>query len=119
MLHETLHTVVAVYREKIMAFSRKYGLMGFADREKMIEFGYMVDDSDESITHVIEECFVRATSVVLANKSDERLLAHAAYGCDGVPLIASFFKSMRPTVKDMGTFIDAVLLNIAEEKQVL
>jgi len=112
MLHETLHTVVAVYREKIMGFSVKNGLVGFANRDKMMEYGYMADDSADSITHVIEECFVRAISVVLAKKSDERLQFHAKYGCDSVPFIASHFKSIRPTINDMGTFIDTVLLAV-------
>jgi hypothetical protein len=115
MLHETLHTVVAVYRDRIMDFSQKHGLMGFANREKMIEFGYMVDDSVDSVTHVIEECFVRAMSVVLANKDDERLRTHAKYGCDGVPFIASHFKSIHPTMEETGTFIDTVLENMINE----
>ena len=109
MLHETLHMAVAVHREKIMEFSRKNGLMNFADRDKMMEFGYMADDSVDSIAHVIEECFVRAVSVVLANKNDERLNAHVMYGCDGVPFIALHFKNMKPTVKEFGEFIDVVL----------
>jgi len=109
MLHETLHTVVAAYRDKIMDFSEKYGLAGFADRDKIMEFGYMEDDSAASITHVIEECFVRAVSVVLAAKSDERLRVHAAYGCDSVPFIASQFKDMRPTISEFGSFVNTVL----------
>ena len=109
MLHETLHTVVSAYRGKIMEFSIKNELIGFANQEKMIEFGYMVDYSADSITHVIEECFVRAISVVLANKSDERLLFHAEFGCDSVPNIASHFKTIRPTVNEIGTFIETVL----------
>jgi hypothetical protein len=112
MLHETLHTFVAAYRKKIMNFSKKYGLVNFANREKMIEFGYMTDDSVASITHVIEECFVRAISVVLAGKSDERLNIHAEYGCDSVPFIASHFKTIHPTIDEFGVFIDTVLLNI-------
>jgi len=72
----------------------------------------MVDDSVDSITHVIEECFVRAMSVVLANKDDGRLRAHAKYGWDGVPFIASYFKSIHPTIKETGAFIDTVLWEV-------
>ena len=109
MLHETLHTVVAQYRNKILAFSEKYGLMNFANRDKMIEFGYMEDNSVASITHVIEECFVRAVSVILADKSEERLRVHAEYGCDSVPFIASQFKSISPTVSEFEIFIETIL----------
>ena len=109
MLHEILHTVLAVHREKIMEYSKKYGLADFASREKMMEFGYMDDDTATSITHVMEECFVRAISVVLAGKGDERLYAHAEYGCDSVPMIAHYFKTIRPTVNELGSFIDTVL----------
>ena len=117
MLHETLHTDVAAYRDKILAFSEKYGLMGFADRDKMIKFGYMKDDSASSITHVIEECFVRAVAVVLAGKSDERLRFHAEFGCDSVPFIVSYFMSIRPTVFKFGLFIDAVLENMCKQRR--
>jgi hypothetical protein len=60
-------------------FAEKHGLSKFANREKMIEFGYMEDDSAASITHVIEECFVRAVAVVLAEKGNERLQLHTEY----------------------------------------
>jgi len=109
MLHEVMHTVVAVYRDKITAFACENGLSYFADREKMMELGYMVDDSAESIAHVIEECIVRAVSVVLANKDDKRLQSHANYGCDGVPYIAGQFKRMRPNIEEFERFIDAIL----------
>ena len=75
----------------------------------MVKFGYMVDNSVASVAHVIEECFVRAVSVVLANKDENRLQTHAEYGCDGVPFIAGQFKYIRPTLDNFGIFIDAVL----------
>ena len=77
----------------------------------------MVDDSIDSITHVIEECFVRAMSTVLANKSDDRLCFHAKYGFNSVPFIASYFMAIRPTVQKMDIFIDTVFLNMINEKQ--
>ena len=116
MLHETLHTVVAAYRDKIMKFAEKYGLTDFANRDKMMEFGYMEDDSVASITHVIEECFVRSAAVVLAGKSDERLCVHAEYGCASVPFIALHFKNIRPTINDFGTFIDIIFEKVINEK---
>ena len=115
MLHETLHTIVAAYRDRILTFSEQHGLMGFANRDKMMEFGYMEDDSASSITHVIEECFVRAISVVLAGKRDERLYVHAEYGCDSVPFIASHFIKLSPTVNEFGAFIDTVFSNTISE----
>jgi len=122
MLHETLHTIVAAYRDRILTYSEKHGLIGFADRDKMMELGYMEDDSASSITHVIEECFVRAISVVLAGKNDERLCVHAEFGCDGVPFIASHFKKLYPTVNDFGAFVDTVfsdMINDLLKKRVL
>jgi len=109
MLHETLHPVVALQRDKITAFSAENGLSGFANREKMMKYGYMVDDSVASIAHVIEECFVRAISVVLSNKNDKRLQSHVEFGCDGVPFIAEQFINISPTIENFGTFIDIVL----------
>ena len=109
MLHEVLHTVVAVYRAQIAAFAGQHGLCGFANCYKMIEFGYMVDDSAASVARAIEECIVRAVSVVLANKNDERLQSHVEYGFDGVPFIAEQFKIIRPTHEGFAGFIDAVL----------
>ena len=117
MMHETLHTIIAAYRGKILVFAEKHGLMGFADRDKMIELGYMEDDSVSSITHAIEECFVRALSVLLAGKGDERLRAHAEFGCDGVPFIASHFKNIRPAANELGAFIDAVLTEMTINKK--
>lgn len=112
MLHETLHTSIAKYRERVQEFSQKHGLMNFANRDRMMEFGYMEDDSASSITHVIEECFVRALSVVLAGKDEERLRAHVDFGCDGVPFIASHFKIIRPTINDLGIFMDTVFTDM-------
>jgi len=115
MLHETLHTVVAAYRDKIMTFSEQNSLKGFATRDKMMELGYMDDGSASSIIHAIEECFVRAISVVLASKSDERLYAHASYGFVGVPFIASHFKKICPTVNKFGAFIDTVFSDMTND----
>ena len=109
MLHETPHATVALHRDRITAFAEVYGLAGFADREKMLEFGYMTDDSAASVAHVIEECFVRAVAVILAGKGEERLRVHAEYGCDSIPFIASRFKTVRPSAAGFGEFIDAVL----------
>jgi hypothetical protein len=97
MLHETMHTAIAKYRLEIMRYAKTYGLSAFANKEKMLEFGYMEDESVASIAHVIEECLVRALSVVLSGGSEERLRFHAQYGCDSVPFIASCVRVINPT----------------------
>ena len=109
MLHETLHTTVADYRELITAFASKHGMAGFADREKMISYGYLVDDSAPAIAHVIEECIVRAIAVVLAGKGEDRLRRHAELGCDSVPVIAAQFRASRPVASELGAFIKNLL----------
>jgi len=109
ILHETLHTAVAVYREKIIRFANNFGLSGLADRKKMIELGYMADDSSGSAAHAIEECFVRAISAVLAGESGERLNMHSEFGFNGAPLIAARFKNVKPIYNNFGTFIDKIL----------
>ena len=117
ILHETLHIAVAVHRDKIIEFAKRNGLNDFANQDKMIELGYMVDDTAVSISHAIEECFVRAMSVVLANKNDERLQAHAKYGFNSVPFIAIHFKEILPTADKLESFINAVFIRILNDKQ--
>ena len=80
VLHETLHTLIAQHRAQITDFAERYGLGAFADKTKMLEFGYMQNESTASIVDVIEECFVRALSVELSGGGDERLLSHAEFG---------------------------------------
>jgi len=109
MLHETMHTAIAEYRTAFMAFADMFGLVGFANKAKMIEFGYMENESATSITHVIEECFVRAFSVVLSGGNEERLQFHARYGCDSVPFIASCIPSLCPSYKDLEYFVTSIL----------
>lgn len=109
MLHETMHTAVAASRKEITDFAAKNCLSKFADRFKMIEFGYMEDDSVESIAHVIEECFVRALAVTLSGGTDERLRTHAEYGCESVPFIASCVREINPTNSTLNMFIQEVL----------
>lgn len=109
MLHETLHTAIAKYRSEIMTFAEVHGLTVFADKTKMIEFGYLENDSASSIAHVIEECFVRAFSVVFSGGNEDRLQFHAQYGCDSVPFIASRIKSIRPSYNTLGNFVNDIL----------
>ena len=117
MLHETIHTAIAKYRAAITAFAKTYGLSGFANKEKMIEFGYMENESSSSIAHVIEECFVRAFSTVLSGKNEERLRFHARYGCDSVPFIASHIHRVRPSYKELGNFVTSILSAMTEQKR--
>lgn len=116
MLHETMHTAVAKYRVKISNYAETHGLGNFADKNKMIEFGYMEDESAASAAHVIEECFVRAIAVTLSGKNDERLRFHAEYGCNSVPFIASYVKHMKLSFANLGEFIQDVLNKMKTQK---
>lgn len=109
MLHETMHVAVAEYRMEITSFARTYGLGAFADRGRMMEFGYMADESASSAAHAIEECFVRALSTVLSGQNGERPQVHVRYGFDSVPFIASRVGRTRPTYQTLGGFIGDVL----------
>ena len=109
MLHETIHTAIAKHRAAITAFADAYGLAGFANKVKMIEFGYMENESSSSIAHVIEECFVRAFATVLSGGNEERLQFHARYGCDSVPFIASRIHSDHPSYQELGNFVANIL----------
>jgi len=75
----------------------------------MMEYGYMEDESAASYAHVIEECFVRALSVVLAGGNDERLRFHAEYGCIAVPFIASRIININPSAATLDEFISGML----------
>jgi len=109
MLHETIHTAVAKYRDKITAYAEAQGLGNFADKNKMMEFGYMENESADSAAHVIEECFVRAIAVTLSGGNDERLRFHAEYGCNSVPFIASYIRRIKLSYANLGELIHDVL----------
>lgn len=109
MLHETMHVAVAEYRMEITSFAKTYGLASFANRDRMMEFGYMADESAASATHAIEECFVRALSTVLSGQNGERPQVHVRYGFDSLPFIASRVGRTRPTYQTLGGFIGDVL----------
>jgi hypothetical protein len=116
MLHETMHTVIARHREKILAFAVEHGLASFANRDTMMELGYMEDESATSIAHVIEECFVRALSVVLSGGSEERLQFHARYGCDSVPFIAQSIRREKTTSASLERLITVVFQGITTNR---
>ncbi|MCL2409411.1 MAG: hypothetical protein FWC96_07335 [Oscillospiraceae bacterium] len=109
MLHETAHTAIASYRTQFTGFAETYGLRNFADKSKMLKFGYMEDESAASIAHVIEECFVRAISTEISGGSDTRLQLHAEYGCTSVPVIARHVRRLKTTAATLPNLIDAVL----------
>ena len=117
MLHETMHTAIAKYRGEITRFAETYGLASFANREKMMEYGYMADESAASAAHGIEECFVRAFAVVFSGGSEERLQFHRRYGCDAVPKIAALIRQINPDNQSLGCFIKDVLLEVVKQSQ--
>ena len=43
MLHETLHTIVAAYRYRILTYSEKHGLLGFDNRDRLSRRDYRLD----------------------------------------------------------------------------
>ncbi len=112
MLHETMHTALSTQRETLIDFANECGLAGFADRDRMHAFGYLVDDSAESAAHVMEECFVRALSTWYAGGGDDRLRMHAAFGCTSVPMIASHVARLGTTAATLHTLVDCVLENM-------
>ncbi len=116
MLHETMHTAIAKYRDKLISFAEVFGLGTFADKDKMMQFGYMEDESAESAANVIEECCVRALAVTLSGGSDERLQFHAEYGCTSVPFIASRIRRMKPSYTSLNEFIRNILDEMKKEK---
>jgi len=111
MLHEALHSEIAKYRDKIIAFGEEHSLAAFADAEKMQELGYMqtVDDDPAYTSHIIEECFVRALSATLAGGGEGRLQSHINCGFTGLPTIADYFEEHRPKAANLGDFIDTTL----------
>ncbi|MCL2217386.1 MAG: hypothetical protein FWB91_10260 [Defluviitaleaceae bacterium] len=116
MLHESLHVEVAKYRDKISAFTIEHWHGNFADTAKMIDLGYInhqaithVDDYKPAYARVIEECFVRGISTVLAGGGVRRLSVHANNGFGSVPAIGFFFEKLRPKAHDLGEFITHVL----------
>jgi hypothetical protein len=115
MLREVFHEEVAKYRDKITVFSEEQGyeLGDFADAEKMRELGYM--QNSDNIAHVIiEECFVRALSAILAGGGERRLESHVDMGFTGLPAIGNYFREYRPKSDGLGDFIDIVLKGMAK-----
>ena len=109
VLHEALHDAVGLHRDKIIAFAEKHGLGGLVEFDKMMALGYMHDDSAASCARAIEECIVRAVSVMLARGGKERLKAHAADGFVGVLRTGDLFGQIRPSVRGLGGFIAELL----------
>lgn len=115
VLHEALHVTVAEHRGQITDFAQTHRLGNFADPAKMLELGYMSDNSIASQVHAIEECFVRALSVALAEGGAARFASHAKDGFTGVSRIGSDFLQKRPKAHNLGEFIHHIL---KEEKHV-
>ncbi|MCL2497912.1 MAG: hypothetical protein FWF06_04775 [Symbiobacteriaceae bacterium] len=109
ILHEVLHPLLTPYRQQLVRYAELHGLTGFADEEKMRYYGYLTDNSLGAQVRVLEECLVRALAVVLAGKGEERLLAHAAYGCSAVPRLAALFTELQPTRQNFGEFLARAL----------
>lgn len=109
VLHEALHTAVAAHHDVMKAYAAQHGLNGLADRARMMELGYLRDDSIDSVAHVLEECLVRALSVVLSGGPEARLREHAAYGCTSVPWLGQAAAGQPPTAATLGAWLRAAL----------
>ncbi|MDR0897478.1 MAG: hypothetical protein LBN04_06435 [Oscillospiraceae bacterium] len=92
MLHEALHPLFAAYRDRFLAYADKQPIAPFADEAAMLETGYMADASAAAKAHVLEECFVRALSVVLSGGGSERVDFHQRCGFRGVAHLAERFR---------------------------
>ena len=116
MLHETLHTEVAKYRNIIATLDKVYKFDGFADFLKMREYGYMQDfetqeEYIDAYLRVVEECLVRGISTALAGGGAKRLAEHANAGFGSVPYIGNCFQETQPTAALLGDFISRGLSN--------
>ena len=67
LLHEYLHPIVNKYKNILKNFVNKADFNVFADMRKMSSYGYMREDSIEAKIHTLEECAVRAMSIILSN----------------------------------------------------
>jgi len=114
MLTEILNAEIAKHHDKFSSFGSKYGLAGFADAAKMKKLGYMQENSSACIADVIEECFVRALSIILAGGDEGRMKRHVSYGFTGLNIISNYFAVHRPKVENLGGFVDIVLEGIVQ-----
>jgi len=81
MLHEACHVLIRPYTHYFENCDDYY----FADYIKMADMGYYAEG-------IIEECFVRAISTVLAGGGVRRLATHANQGFGAVPYIGQQFE---------------------------
>lgn len=112
ILHEAMHVALTKYREKFTAHAEEYGLGAFADTGKMLELGYMEDESTASVARAIEECFARALSVILSGGKDEHLQVHSDSGFDSVPFLGWNIRRLKISYVNLGEFIDKALNKI-------
>lgn len=115
ILHEFLHSVIKPMRDCFKVYIRKYDFDLMADITKMKSYGYMMDDSEESMINVLEESFVRGLSIAITALSssfkqiDEYIRWDLDSGFKLVPTITEYAEHHRPNRKIIKDFITGVL----------
>lgn len=108
ILHEYLHTILYKFRPQFEGLIQEYGINKFVDIARMIEFGYMTNNTLQSKCHALEDCVIRGIVGVLATtiSLSDYCKMNQDMGFLFVPKIIRYAKIQKPTNSNLITFIN-------------
>ncbi len=115
LFHEFLHSVIKPLRDCFKEYARRYDFKRMADVAKLLFYGYMWNESEESMANALEESFVRGLSIAMtAQLSNFKQVADyirrdVDTGFKLVPIIAQYAKHHMPNSNNISNFITSVL----------
>ena len=115
ILHEFIHSVIKPLRDCFKVYIREYDFELMADITKMLFYGYMWNESEESMINALEESFVRGLSIAMIaqlpnlGQVADYIRSEVDTGFKLVPVIAQFAKHHMPDSNNVSDFISGVL----------
>ncbi|NLC68202.1 MAG: hypothetical protein GX754_05345 [Clostridiaceae bacterium] len=113
ILHEFLHPFITAHRNIIVSLLPKVNPDKCFNAGRMITYGYMWDDSEDSKIHALEECFVRGITIGLSSMSKQEKSQYCKWSCDsGFLFVREVLKAMDTmdvTEENLGDFIRQVM----------
>ena len=117
VVHEFLHSVIKLLRDSFKKYIRKYDFGLMVDKTKMLSYGYMWNESEESMINALEESFVRALSIAMTTQSykaeqvSEYIQRDVDAGFKLVPIIVQHARRHMPNSNNINDLMTGVLDN--------
>lgn len=114
VLYEVLRKTISQHRDTIKAFPCR-GMVSSSVEIRDAEYWQWQsgqktrEDYTAEHLRMVEDCFARGISTVMAGGGVPRLAEHANEGFGSVPFIGSSFKESKPKVAQLDVFIEDVL----------